>query len=359
VEAITTQEARKKIIEYCASKKQIIDKKSVELLENEKHWKQILDKITDTIVSSNLVKDNLLRHESKLGNIQIETIVKKTTFKSSAKEEEPDFRVMKELDVTNQSSSEGKINDFLNYFTDKYNFLSTLLTNRVGFNPKPLDKLSNIQKYQELDIIGMVMRKWVSKKGNTTLEMDSPEGRCIVIVSKEDASLNRVSDKILLDDVIGVTGKKFADEVIIAKSFLWPDLMQRQPKIGERDLSVMLISDTHIGSKLFMEKEFGKFLSWINGNTTSPKELERIGKIKYLIIAGDNVDGVGIYPEQYNELSIKDIYQQYEKFEEFIKQIPEYIEIFICPGQHDAVLCKNQSFKIISTASSNRLNIIN
>ena len=56
-----------------------------------------------------------------------------------------------------------------------------------------------------------------------------------------------------------------------------------------------------------------------------------------MVIAGDNVDGIGIYPNQIEELEIKDIYEQYEKFSEYMKEIPEYIETFICPGQHDAV----------------------
>ena len=59
--------------------------------------------------------------------------------------------------------------------------------------------------------------------------------------------------------------------------------------------------------------------------------------VKYLVITGDNVDGIGIYPNQYDELAVKSISKQYEIFTELILQIPKYIEIFIIPGQHDAV----------------------
>ena len=61
------------------------------------------------------------------------------------------------------------------------------------------------------------------------------------------------------------------------------------------------------------------------------------GKVKYLFISGDIVDGIGIYPNQEKELIIKDVFKQYEMFRDFVEQVPDYIEIFACPGNHDAV----------------------
>ncbi len=328
---------KKEIVEFCNSREQLIDKQAISLLENEEHWREILEGITDSIISLALVRERLVRHESKLGGVMQEVVIKKSSFGAAAKDCDADCRVLTQYEVTGKSSSKGKMGDFLSYFRDKYTFLHSLLAHRTGFSPKAFDKLQTLPKYSEIDIIGMVMRKWVSKNGNMTLELDSPEGRCIAIVSKDDAEVNREAEKILLDDVIGIKGKKFSEEVIIAKSFLWPDLMQKQPRTAQRDLSVCLISDIHAGSRLFMEKEFSKFLAWLNGNVGGYKEVERAGKIKYLVIAGDNVDGVGIYPDQYDELEIKDIYAQYDKLTGLIKQIPEYIEVFMCPGQHDAV----------------------
>jgi len=310
---------------------------SITLLEKEEHWKEILKGIDATIISADIVKQGLVRHESKLGNIKEEVIVKKSRFNALAKDVEHNSRVIDQYEVTKKSSSEGKIKDFLEYFTDKYTFLHSLLARRTGFSPKTFDRMKGLTKYSEIDVIGMVAQKWVSKNGNTIIELDSPEGKCLVIVSKDDMATHREGEKILLDDVIGVKGKVFSDEMIIAKNFLRPDIMQRAPRTADRDLSVCLISDVHAGSKLFLENDFAKFLSRLNGNVEGEKETERVGKIKYLVIAGDNVDGIGVYPDQFDELAIKDIYGQYEKFSELISQVPEYIEVFICPGQHDAV----------------------
>ena len=56
----------------------------------------------------------------------------------------------------------------------------------------------------------------------------------------------------------------------------------------------------------------------------------------YIIIAGDIVDGVGIYPDQKNELKIIKIEEQYNYLAELLKKIPNHIKIFIIPGDHDA-----------------------
>jgi DNA polymerase II small subunit len=112
-------------------------------------------------------------------------------------------------------------------------------------------------------------------------------------------------------------------------------LIRKQKTIPEK-LSVAGLTDVHVGSKLFLEKEFNTFLEWINGKCPE-KEKEMVGRIKYLLITGDNVDGIGVYPGQEKELQIKNIYDQYDEFCRLVKQIPDYIEVIITPGNHDAV----------------------
>jgi DNA polymerase II small subunit len=45
---------------------------------------------------------------------------------------------------------------------------------------------------------------------------------------------------------------------------------------------------------------------------------------------------VGVYPNQVKELAIKDIHKQYRLASKLIEQIPDYVEIIITPGNHDA-----------------------
>ena len=90
----------------------------------------------------------------------------------------------------------------------------------------------------------------------------------------------------------------------------------------------MIISDIHVGSKMFLEERWKKFLRWLR------KEAKGV---RYLLIAGDLVDGIGIYPNQEEELEILDIYEQYEKLAADLEEVPEDIKIIMIPGNHDIV----------------------
>jgi DNA polymerase II small subunit len=88
-----------------------------------------------------------------------------------------------------------------------------------------------------------------------------------------------------------------------------------------------LISDVHVGSIYFMKKEFTSFLKFLNQEE----------EIKYLFIAGDLVDGVGIYPEQEKNLYQKNAYLQYEEvFKLFNQNITRKdLTVYFSPGNHD------------------------
>jgi DNA polymerase II small subunit len=154
---------------------------------------------------------------------------------------------------------------------------------------------------------------------------------------EKEKEIMKKAERILEDNVVGIKGTKIGDDFIIIKEVYWPDMPIRTARTLNEDVYSCGISDLHVGSKLFYEEQFQRFLDYINGKNLSQKQLERVGKIQYLFVNGDNVAGIGVYPGQFDELVIKDIYGQYSKFEDLMLQIPEYIQIFICPGQHDAV----------------------
>ena len=60
------------------------------------------------------------------------------------------------------------------------------------------------------------------------------------------------------------------------------------------------------------------------------------GHVKYLLVAGDLVDGIGVFPGQARELNVRDVHKQYRLALKLLAQVPEYIEIIISPGNHDA-----------------------
>jgi DNA polymerase II small subunit len=87
---------------------------------------------------------------------------------------------------------------------------------------------------------------------------------------------------------------------------------------------------------MFTRKAFSRFIFWLNGKYGNEELREIAGKVKYVLIAGDIVDGIGVYPNQVKELTVKDVYKQYRLAARYLEQIPDYVEVVITPGNHDA-----------------------
>ena len=59
--------------------------------------------------------------------------------------------------------------------------------------------------------------------------------------------------------------------------------------------------------------------------------------IKYFVLSGDGVDGVGIYPGQDRHLAITDLFKQYGALANLLSDLPDWVDVIILPGNHDAV----------------------
>src|SRR5439155_26211037 len=71
--------------------------------------------------------------------------------------------------------------------------------------------------------------------------------------------------------------------------------------------------------------------TWLAG----PDEIA--ASIRYLVVSGDVVDGIGVYPRQDEELIIDDIYGQYEALTRMIADLPDRVTVIMLPGNHDPV----------------------
>jgi len=56
-----------------------------------------------------------------------------------------------------------------------------------------------------------------------------------------------------------------------------------------------------------------------------------------LVLSGDVVDGIGVYPHQDVELVIDDIYAQYEALSSLLQELPDHLKVILLAGNHDAV----------------------
>ncbi|MBI2581584.1 metallophosphoesterase [Candidatus Woesearchaeota archaeon] len=231
-----------------------------------------------------------------------------------------------------------EVKDFTLLFLSRYRFLEGLLRNRQELqNTMPISRLLTKKEKENVSIITLIDEIGETKNGNLILTVEDLTGKIKVMISKNKKELYQKGKDLVHDEVIGITGV-LGDKIIFAEDIVWPDVpATHQLKKGLEEEYAIFLSDIHVGSKLFLKEEFDKFLRWINSEAGNPAQKEIAKKVRYIIIAGDLVDGVGIYPSQIDELGISDIIHQYQEFTELIKKIPSDKKIIICPGNHDAV----------------------
>ncbi len=234
-------------------------------------------------------------------------------------------------DITGRSTCVGEYQDFVRYFRDRYSRIREMLSGRL--NARPIESLRRGIAGREISIIGMVMDVRTSAKGNKVVELEDPTGMVTVIFSKGAPGSEELTG-LVLDEVIGVTGTTDGKGRFFGKTLLRPDLQARS-LIATGEGGALLLSDIHVGSTYFMEDAWDRFIEWINGEVDDP--LGIASKVKYAVIAGDLVDGIGIYPGQEADLSIKDVWEQYERAAELLNEIPDRIQIVLSPGNHDVV----------------------
>lgn len=310
-----------------------ISVKAEEILKQSSYNEKIIDELLK--LKKQYLDENDVRKIIEGQETEEKTVVVKRSplFKPVAKEYSANIEVM-DRDITGKSRTKGGIDDFVQYFRSRYQRLSRLLKKFDGKYPEtPLIDVKKNKDYPA-KIIVMVTNKQETKKKNILLEVEDLSGSFKVVIGRGNKKLFETAQKIILDDVIAIRGK-ILEAFMIADDIEWPDLpVTREKKLAENDLAVAYISDLHFGSTNFLEETFDKFISWINGEKGAE---ELASKLKYIIVAGDISDGIGIYPNQEKELLITDIYKQYELFNDFVERVPDYIEIIAIPGNHDAV----------------------
>jgi DNA polymerase II small subunit len=141
---------------------------------------------------------------------------------------------------------------------------------------------------------------------------------------------------LLLDQVVCISVTKTRGNLLIAEDIILPDVAQKPQNKASVPVYAVLTSDLHVGSIMFQKEAFNRFILWLNGRYGNEEMREIASHVKYVLIAGDIVDGIGVYPNQVKELMVKDVYEQYRLAAKLIEQIPDYIEVIIIPGNHDA-----------------------
>ena len=226
----------------------------------------------------------------------------------------------------------GDHRDFLQHFIDRYERISGIIKKRLKCGQ--IRFIQNGKGSEGVSVVGMVSSIHKTAKGNIRVELEDCTGTLSVIVPHQQ--------EIIPDEVIGVTGFLSHGGYLIADRIIYPDVpipsstAQLSLSLSEKEkqegtaLYAVFISDLHVGSTTFLEEAWNSFVQWL-------KEAAKSSKIAYLVVAGDIVDGIGVYPGQEEDLLITDIEEQYKIAAGYLRDIPSHIQIVLAPGNHDAV----------------------
>jgi DNA polymerase II small subunit len=226
------------------------------------------------------------------------------------------------IDEKEISKEKKDVPEFLGYYNDRYDKMKKMLmSHREMKSATTINRLERRNKGEEATTIGVVNDKYSTRNSKYIVEIEDKTGTFKLLVEE------REGDRIIQDEVIGVQGSLGGD-IIYTDSIVRPDMpIPQGTKSTEQKVQAAYISDLHIGSQDTLHKRMDRFADWL-----STEDAKDIG---YLVITGDLVEGVGVYPGQDEELEIKDIYKQYEAFEQWFEKIPDDIQVIAGPGNHD------------------------
>jgi DNA polymerase II small subunit len=246
-------------------------------------------------------------------------------------------QVKVELDITGESTCEGTIEDFTKLFRDRYNKMRDLLRKRRDV--RSAVRIGDLDKGGgEKAVIGLVDDVKTTKNGHRIVTLEDDTGQLVALAQKDESRLLELSDRLLLDEVIGITGElvrgRRGDDLFIIEEIVRPDVRMDRDPSGGGPGSAVIVSDVHLGADTFLRDGWDTFIDWLSDRVAaSPDE----DGVRYLIVPGDLVEGVGVYPGQEEILQINDIYDQYAEAATTLERLPEDLHIIVQPGNHDAV----------------------
>lgn len=226
------------------------------------------------------------------------------------------------------ATSPSKPAEWVAYFNDRFERLRTMLVEKDRANIVSLSTAKGMPPGSEVKTIAMISKISVSPvKKYMVLDIEDS-------VSSGRALSSVINQDLLPDQVVIIKGRKSGDAIFI-NDIILPDITIKDTMPSDiPDSYALFLSDVHIGSKLFAKEPMELFIRWINGDVEEYAEIAK--KVRFLVINGDLVDGVGVYPGQEKELTIKDLGAQYEALYKILDRIPKNIKLIIAQGNHDA-----------------------
>ncbi len=291
---------------------------------------KILDDITDVKKLEKIIKE-IVKEKTRQKKYQINQNDLETYL--GIKDDpnlQSDLKVLS--DPTEKITSGEGVKGYNAFFSSRFNKLKRIVSDRP--ESKKIKSIavvkSKLQKEWEVEkdvyVCGLLTTR-NAERNITKLVLEDPSGSIEGIIFDEE--LQKTAGTLLIDQFVIARVASAKNSGLMIKDLILPDLPEQKINKSESEVYAVFLSDLHIGSKYFMEDELVEFVKWIS----SPDPVAR--KVRFVLIGGDMVDGVGIYPNQNKELVCQTIEEQLQKAEDLLDKIPKNVKIVVMPGNHD------------------------
>ena len=242
-------------------------------------------------------------------------------------EHQVEFEILS--DPTKKITSAEGVEGYGALFASRFNKLRQIMSDRPESKKvKDIESVKSITKNDdELYVWGLVTDR-KSDRNITKITVEDPTSSMEIVVFEGD--LKDAADTLLMDQFAMFKIVPAKNGGFFAKDIILPDIPEHTTNRSKTETYAVFLSDLHVGSKFFMEEELSEFIKWIS----SADPIAR--KIRFVVIGGDLIDGVGVFPGQDKVLDQLTTEDQLQKTFEVLDKIPKHIKVFLISGNHDA-----------------------
>lgn len=221
---------------------------------------------------------------------------------------------------------------FARLFRDRYDRLLSVVKKRPDTKAVGTTSAGRaVAQGQKVKVAGLLSNR-MNRRERVEVTIDDPSGTLRALC--QDDAVVKAAREAPLDSMVVLDVSRSRTGQLYVNSLTLPDVPDRRASGTAHRAYAVLLSDLHVGSKMFLGDDFGRFVKWINGKLGDP---DIVSRIRYVVVAGDLVDGVGVYPGQELQLAERDPKNQYEAAAKLLEKLPSHVQIIVSPGNHDAV----------------------
>ena len=242
-------------------------------------------------------------------------------------EHQVEFEILS--DPTEKITSAEGVEGYGELFVSRFNKLRQIMSDRPESKKvKDIESVKSITKNDdEVYVWGLVTDR-KSDRNITKVTVEDPTSSMEIVVFEGD--LKDSADTLLMDQFAMFKIVPAKNGGFFAKDIILPDIPEHTTNRSKTETYAVFLSDLHVGSKFFMEEELSDFIKWIS----SADPIAR--KIRFVVIGGDLIDGVGVFPGQDKVLDQLTTEDQLQKTFEVLDKIPKHIKVMLISGNHDA-----------------------